>query len=64
MMRTEPPRPARHLAREDPMSESQQQSNARDGWITLALTLALWLFLLAVFLGVGHEIAVRVVSHH
>jgi hypothetical protein len=45
------------------MSQQEPESSAKDGWITLGLTLALWLFLLAVFLGVGHELAVSLAHH-
>ena len=46
------------------MAERHDETSARDGWITFALSLALWLFLLAVFLGVGHELGVSLTEGH
>jgi len=46
------------------MSEREPQTSARDGWITLVFSLALWLSLLALFLGVGHKLALSMVAGH
>ena len=46
------------------MSEHRGQTSAKDGWIILAVSLALWFTLLAIFLGVGHELAVSLFAAH
>jgi hypothetical protein len=46
------------------MSDRDHQTSARDGWITLAFSLALWLLLLALFLGVGHLLAASMAAGH
>jgi hypothetical protein len=46
------------------MSDRDPQTSARDGWITLVASLALWLTLLALFLGVGHLLATSMAQGH
>lgn len=46
------------------MSDHDPQTSARDGWITLTFSLALWLFFLALFLGVGHLLATSMAQGH
>jgi hypothetical protein len=46
------------------MSDRDHETSAKDGWITLAFSLALWLLLLALFLGVGHLLAASMAEGH
>ena len=46
------------------MSGHESETNAKDGLIILALSLALWVGLLAIFLGVGHLLAVSIMAGH
>lgn len=46
------------------MSHHPEDTTARDGLITFVLSLALWGSLMAVFLGVGHLLAVSVMASH
>lgn len=46
------------------MSDREHQTSAKDGWVTLAFSLALWLLLLALFLGVGHLLASSMAAPH
>lgn len=41
------------------MTQKQRPTTARDGWITFALSLALWGGLLGTFLYVGHQLGLR-----
>ena len=46
------------------MSEKHEEGSAKEGLITFALSMALWLGMLAIFLGVGHLLAVSMVAGH
>ena len=43
---------------------SSDESTAREGLVTLVLSLALWGSVMAVFLGVGHLLALSIVASH
>ncbi len=46
------------------MSSHEPETKAKDGLIILALSLALWIGMLAIFLGVGHLLAVNIMAGH